>query len=152
MTPLKKNRTETEVRALRQRRSHELRLLHRLLVRAGVPRRVAGDVRSGRAHRRLDAARRAPHGRHRGGAARQSAAGGQSAGVDGAAAALFHQLLEFGAFVLEPDLHLQGDSVKKTNTFMASLYIIILILIIINLKINAINKLIIMIILMKGYF
>ena len=81
--------------------------MHRLLVRGGVPRGVAGNVRSGRPHRRLHGGRRAPHGRHRGRAARQSAAGGQRVGVD-RAAALLHQFLEFGAFVLKPDFHLEG--------------------------------------------
>lgn len=79
---------------------------------AWVPRGVAGNVRSARPHRRLDGRRRAPHGRHRWGAARQSAATGQRVGVDGAAA-LLHQFLEFGPFILKPDLHLQGEGKNK---------------------------------------
>lgn len=56
--------------------SHELWLLHRLLVCGGVPWGVAGNVRSGRPHRGLHGGRRAPDRCHRGRAARQSAAGG----------------------------------------------------------------------------
>lgn len=82
--------------------------MHRLLVCGWVPRGVAGDVG---AARRLDRGGRAPHGRHRGGAARQSATPGQSVGVDGATA-LFHQFLKFGAFILKPDLHLEGQGQK----------------------------------------
>lgn len=90
-------------------RSHELWLLHRLLVCGGVPRGVAGNVRSGRPHRSLHGGRWAPDRCHRGGNARQSAAGGQSGGVD-RAPALFHQFLEFRALILKPNLHLQRQS------------------------------------------
>lgn len=86
--------------------SHQLGLLHRLLMCARVPRGVTGDVGPGGAHRGLHGGRRAPHRGPRRGAAGKSPATGQRAGVDGAVA-LLHQLLEFGAFVLEPDFHLE---------------------------------------------
>lgn len=88
--------------------SHELGLLHRLLVCGWIPRGVAGNVRARRAHRRLHGGRRGPDWSHRGRAARQSAAGGQNIGVN-CTAALFHQFLELGPFILEPDFYLKRE-------------------------------------------
>lgn len=56
--------------------SHELRLLHRLLVCGRVPRGVAGDIRAGRAHGGLDGSRRCPDRCHGGRAGGKSTTGG----------------------------------------------------------------------------
>lgn len=86
--------------------SHELWLLHRLLVCGWIPWGVAGNVRSGRAHWSLHGGRRAPDRCHRGRTTGKSTAGGQSVAVD-RTTALLHQLLEFGSFILKPNFYLQ---------------------------------------------
>lgn len=89
-------------------KSHQLRLLHSFLVGRRVPRRVAGDVGARGPRRGLTrGGGGVPHRGHRGRAARESPAVGQGAALQGGPS-LLHQLLEFGALVLEPDLHLRA--------------------------------------------
>lgn len=95
--------------------SHELWLLHRLLVRGWIPWGVAGNVRSGCAHWSLHGGRRAPDRCHRGGAARKSAASGQSVGVN-CATALLHEFLEFGPLILKPNFYLcLGETQRRSE-------------------------------------
>lgn len=91
--------------------SHELWLLHRLLVCGWIPRGVAGYVRPGRAHRRLHGGRRGPDRCHGGRTARKSTASGQNVGVN-CTAALFHQFLEFGPLILKPDFYLEAKNIN----------------------------------------
>lgn len=101
--------------------SHELWLLHRLLVCGWIPWGVAGNVGPGGSHWSLDAGRWTPDRCHRGRPARKSAASGQSIGVN-CATTLLHQLLEFGSFVLKPNFHLekQRKSFRKLKEDLQS--------------------------------
>lgn len=105
--------------------SHELWLLHRLLVCGWIPWGVAGNVRSGRAHWSLHGGRRAPDRCHRGRTTGKSTAGGQSVAVD-RTTALLHQLLEFGSFILKPNFYLQIFFFKRDIKIYVNIYITIL--------------------------
>lgn len=90
--------------------SHELRLLHSVLVCCGIPWGVTGNIRGRRGC--FDGGGWVPDRRY------GWRSGGQSAPVSQrvcvyCSSALLHQFLKLGAFILKPDLHLEKKERKK---------------------------------------
>ena len=94
-------------------RSHQLWLLHRVLMRCRVPWSVTWYVRTRRAHRRFHSCWRVPNRSHRWRTSGKSAAIGQCIRVY-CSAALLHQLLELRSLVLKPNFHLKKKKCSLT--------------------------------------